>query len=64
VLYVASALALAFTGPGAYSLDALVGLGTLSSPSIALLAVTVGVLGGVANLARRGEKPRMLSTRL
>ena len=53
VLYVASALALAFTGPGAYSLDALVGLGALSSPAIALLAVTVGVLGGAANLARR-----------
>jgi putative oxidoreductase len=53
VLYVASALSLAFTGPGAYSLDALFGLGALSSPPIALLAVTVGVLGGVANLERR-----------
>ena len=53
VLYVASALSLAFTGPGAYSLDALCGLGALSSPSIALLAVTVGALGGAANLARR-----------
>ena len=53
VLYVASALALAFTGSGAYSLDALFGLGALCSPAIALLAVTVGVLGGAANLALR-----------
>jgi putative oxidoreductase len=53
VLYVASALALALTGPGVYSLDALFGLLALWSPTVMLAVLTMGVIGGVANLALR-----------
>lgn len=51
-LYGGGALALAFTGYGRFSLDALLGLG-LATPALALTAVTVGVLGGLAMLALR-----------
>jgi putative oxidoreductase len=53
LLYGAGALALALTGPGAWSLDALLGLESLSTPGIAWTAVALGVLGGFANLLVR-----------
>jgi len=53
VLYVASALALAFTSPGVYSLDAMLELWALWNPAATLAAIAVGVIGGVANLALR-----------
>jgi putative oxidoreductase len=53
LLYAAGALALAFTGFGAYSLDALVGLDGLASPTFAALAVIVGVVGGLGALVLR-----------
>jgi putative oxidoreductase len=58
LLYGAGALALALTGPGAWSLDALLGLESLSTPGIAWTAVALGVLGGFANLlVRRAPAP-------
>lgn len=52
-LYAIGALGLAFTGFGAFSLDALLGLTSLATPVIALAAVTVGVLGALGTLALR-----------
>ena len=56
LLYVVIAFGLAFTGFGAFSLDAVLGLTGLSSPATAWGAVVLGVIGGIANLAVR-RKP-------
>ena len=53
LLYAAAAAALALTGPGAYSLDALFGLSSLWSPALAWSALALGILGGIGNLALR-----------
>ena len=50
LLYGTGAVALALTGPGAYSLDALVGLTPYWTPAVAWGAVAIG---GLANLAIR-----------
>ena len=52
-LYAAGALGLALTGFGAYSLDALVGLEGLASPTFAAVAVALGVLAGLGALVLR-----------
>jgi putative oxidoreductase len=59
-IFGAGALALALTGPGVFSLDALLGLQALWTPGLALGALAVGVLGGVANLAARRPAPGRL----
>jgi putative oxidoreductase len=53
LLYGASAVALALTGPGSYSLDALVGLTPYWTPVVAWIAIAIGAIGGVVNLAIR-----------
>ncbi|MGH7578895.1 MAG: DoxX family protein [Gemmatimonadales bacterium] len=53
LLYAAGAVALALTGPGAWSLDAVLGLQALWAPSIAWAAIGLGLLGGIANLLVR-----------
>jgi putative oxidoreductase len=55
LLYGAAAAALALTGPGAFSIDALVGL-TWSEP-VAWTVLALGVLGGFGNLAIRKTAP-------
>jgi putative oxidoreductase len=51
LLYAAGAAALALTGPGAYSIDAVL---RLSWPSeVAWIAIALAVIGGAANLAIR-----------
>ena len=47
LLYGVGAAALTLTGPGAYSLDALLGLTTLWTPEVTWVALAVGVVGGV-----------------
>lgn len=53
LLYAAGAVALALTGPGRFSLDALLGISSLWTPAIALIALTVGIIGGFGNVAIR-----------
>lgn len=56
-LYAAVAVVLALTGPGLFSLDAVLGLEALWSPALAAVALGVGVIGGIANLAARRRTP-------
>lgn len=62
LLYGAVALALVFTGPGAYSADAVLGLWTLWTPGLAWFALAVGVAGGAANLLARRPLPAAAAT--
>jgi putative oxidoreductase len=54
LLYGTAAVALALTGYGEYSLDALFGIGGLWTPGLVWAALALGVIGGIANLALRG----------
>jgi putative oxidoreductase len=49
-LYAVGAVALALTGPGQYSLDAVLGLEWLWDPRIAAVALALGVIGALGNL--------------
>lgn len=53
LLYGVGAAALALTGPGRDSLDALLGLTSLWASPIGWAALGIGILGGIANLALR-----------
>ena len=53
LLYGIGAFALALTGPGLFSLDALLGLNALWTPTLSLVALAVGIAGGLGNLALR-----------
>ena len=54
LLYSTAAVALALTGYGAYSLDALSGIAGLWTPELIWAALAVGAIGGAGNLALRG----------
>jgi putative oxidoreductase len=58
VLYASAAAVLALTGPGAYSFDAMLGLVSLWTPGLAVLAIAVGLAGGLANLIFRRPLPQ------
>jgi putative oxidoreductase len=53
LLYATGALALALTGPGRLSLDAVLGLDTLWTPAAIAIIVGIGVGAGLANLGLR-----------
>ena len=53
VLFAVAAIALAFTGFGQFSIDALTGLDVLFTPAIAGIALLGGVVGGIGNLSLR-----------
>jgi putative oxidoreductase len=64
VLFGVAAVALAFTGFGQFSLDAIVGLDTLFTPTEALAAMVLGVIGAIANLSlRRQQAPTPTASR-
>jgi putative oxidoreductase len=52
-LYLATALSLALTGPGTYSLDAVLGLTHWWTPAVTAIALGTGVLGGIVSLGLR-----------
>ncbi len=53
LLYSSGAIGLALTGFGRYSVDALLGIADRWTPSITLVVLAIGVLGGLANAALR-----------
>jgi putative oxidoreductase len=53
LFYGAVAVGLALIGFGSYSLDALLGLQSLYTPTWALVALAVGAIGGIGNLLAR-----------
>lgn len=53
LLYLTAALALAFTGYGRYSADAMLGLSEYFTPAFTAVVLAAGVLGGFANTALR-----------
>ena len=53
LLYGVGAAALALTGPGTFSFDALLGLTSLWTSTLSWAALAAGILGGAANLALR-----------
>ena len=53
LFYATMAVGLALIGFGSYSLDALLGLQSLYTPAWALLALAIGVIGGIGNLLAR-----------
>jgi putative oxidoreductase len=53
LLYAAGAVALALTGPGRYSLDALLGLGSIWDPVATWSVLIAGAIAGAVNLALR-----------
>jgi len=53
LLYAVGAVAIALTGPGLFSLDAVLGLDTLWTPSMIWTVLAAGAVGGFSNLALR-----------
>jgi putative oxidoreductase len=53
LLYATGAIALALTGPGVYSVDAVAGLTAYWTPVVVWAALAIGTIGGVTNLAIR-----------
>jgi len=53
LLYATGAAALALTGLGRYSLDALLGLGSMWTPGLNALALALGIVGGIVGVVSR-----------
>jgi putative oxidoreductase len=53
LLYAAGAVALGLTGPGPFSLDAVLGIEHIWTPTLKVAALAVGAVGGVVNLLVR-----------
>jgi len=62
LLYAVVGAALAFTGPGQYSLDAVLGLSAVWTPALSLAALAVAIVGGFANLALRRPAAQVAAT--
>jgi hypothetical protein len=53
LLYATGAVALAFTGYGPFSLEAVLGIDHTWTPALEAVALAVGAVGGVVNLLAR-----------
>jgi len=62
LLYGLGAAALALTGPGAFSLDALLGLSSLFTPTLNLGVLAAAILGAALNLGLRHRPAPALAT--
>lgn len=56
-LYAVAAFALAFTGPGVFSLDSLLGLTSLSQPYVVAGVLVLSIVGSVVTLGSRRPAP-------
>jgi len=56
-LYAVAAVALAFTGPGAFSLDALLGLTSLYQPYLEVGVLILSIIGSAVTLGSRRPAP-------
>jgi putative oxidoreductase len=61
LLYATGAVGLALTGHGRFSLDALLGLGSLWTPAVVAGTLAAGALGGIINLSLRRTPPATAS---
>src|ERR1700691_2930860 len=61
LLYLTGAVAVAYAGSGQYSLDHVIGLDSVFPEAATLIALALGVLGALANLAARETKPAIKS---
>jgi putative oxidoreductase len=57
LLYSAVVTALTFIGPGAYSVDALLGISSVWTPGLSVAVLGIGVIGAVGNLMLRRSAP-------
>jgi putative oxidoreductase len=57
LLYGLGGATLALTGPGAYSLDAILGLAPVWTPALGWAALAIGIVGGASNIAIRRPGP-------
>jgi putative oxidoreductase len=62
LLYAAGAVALALTGPGPFSLDAVLGIDHIWTPTLKVAALAVGAVGGVVNLLGRRRSAAVAAT--
>jgi putative oxidoreductase len=60
LLYVTAALSLALTGPGAHSLDALLGLTSWGTPQVTAILLATGIVGGLVSLGLRRLGPAVV----
>jgi putative oxidoreductase len=57
LLYLTAAVCLALTGPGAYSIDSVLGLNQWWTPQITAIVLAAGIVGGIASHGMRRLAP-------
>jgi putative oxidoreductase len=62
LLNATAAVALGLTGPGVYSVDALLGLGSIWTPALVWIVLAAGAIGGLFNLAIRRKAAPAVAT--